>query len=293
MAPAYSTTSIETPAYIPTHSQDVPVLPKGGNEEKDADGNDTTLDENAEQGEGLQVYNSDASHDQIGKDYVTLQRLALAMELAAAIGDDKQSEIDNSPSVKRKNKSRRTLQGLRLLKKKIAAAEAQNKPKVAKLLRKALAKILLKRKRSGAPLQVCGTTLTEKIAVTAQNDSSIHAKKLTKKKRGNDESKDQRNSTGKCAKVQTLKKLHQAAAGADWDEGQSQGDDYGYYNEEDDATNEATDEGVDVTNDDWYWDQKFQTWVFTGSRKPRKRDLVTKWQKTGFWACAATGTLLK
>jgi hypothetical protein len=278
MAPAHSTTSNETPAEIPLHSEDVPVLPKCGNEEKDAADKDATLAEKAVQGGGHQVSNSDDSHDQSGKDYVTLQRLALAKELATAIGDNEQSEIDNFPSVKRKKNSRRTLQGLRLLKKKIAAAEAQNKPKVAKLLRKALAKKLLNRKRSGGPTKVCGTALTETKAVTAQNDSSIHAhaERLTKKKRGNDESQDLRNSTGKRAKVKTVKKLHTAAGEADWEETQSQEDDYGYYNEEDDATTVATDEGEDVTNDDWYWDQKFQTWVFTGSRKPRKRDLTNK-----------------
>ncbi len=95
-------------------------------------------------------------------------------------------------------------------------------------------------------------------------------------KRGNDESQGLRNSTRKRAKGKTRTKINTAAAAEDWEKAHSQGDDYGPNNEDDDATNVATDEGVDVTNDDWYWDQKFQTWVFTGSRKPRKRDLTNK-----------------
>jgi hypothetical protein len=152
LAPAQSTTSNETTAEIPLHSDDVPLQPKSGNEEKNADVKDATLAENAVQG---------GVHDQSGKDYVSLQRLALAKELATAIGDDEQSEIDHFTSVKSRKNSRRTLQGLRLLKKKIAAAEAQNKPKVAKFLRKALAKQLLNRKRSGGPTKVCGRALTD------------------------------------------------------------------------------------------------------------------------------------
>ena len=278
VAPAHSTTSNETLAKIPTQSEEERIQTKGGNEEEDAKAKEETLPENGEQGGGDQVYNSDDSHDQRGKDNVTQQRLALAKELASAIGDDERSEIENSTSVQRKKNSRRTLQVLRLLKNKIAAAEAQNKPKVAKLLRKAMAKILLNRQRSGAPKKVGSKNLTDAIAVTALDDSSIHAHadRLTMKKRGNDESKGMKNSTRKRAKVKNLKKLHTAVAQADWEEDQSQADDYSYYNAEDDATKEATDEGADDTNDEWYWDQKFQTWVFTGSRKPRKRDLSNK-----------------
>ena len=34
-----------------------------------------------------------------------------------------------------------------------------------------------------------------------------------------------------------------------------------------------------MNNDEWYWDQKYMTWVFTGSKRIRKRDLTNKAEK--------------
>jgi hypothetical protein len=165
------------------------------------------------------------------------------------------------------------------MKKKIAAAKAQNKPEVAQLLRKAMTKLLLHRPKRGARTKkVGGTNLTGTRPVATLSDSSnhAHADRLTMQKRGIDGSEGTMNTTRKRAKCKTMKETHTAAYAQGWEEAHSQAGDFDPDNEDYDVTNEATEEGVDVVNDEWYWDQKFQTWVFTGSKKPRKRDLTNK-----------------
>ncbi len=98
-------------------------------------------------------------------------------------------------------------------------------------------------------------------------------------KRVIDDSNGPMNSTLKRAKRKTMKETHTAAAAVVWEDSHSQASDYDPDNEEYDATNVATEEGGDVNNDEWYWGQKFQTWVFTGSKKPRRRDLTNKVEK--------------
>jgi hypothetical protein len=101
----------------PTHYEVEPIHAKGENEDKEtADKDVTSSDE--EQGLGTPDNTFDDVNDENEMDSVTRQRLALAKELSTAIGDDKQSKIDDSTVVLTKKNSRRTLQELRLLKKK-------------------------------------------------------------------------------------------------------------------------------------------------------------------------------
>jgi hypothetical protein len=48
---------------------------------------------------------------------------------------------------------------------------------------------------------------------------------------------------------------------------------------EDHNYDEEGDEGTEWNNDEWYWDQKFSTWVFTGSKRIRRRDLTNKLER--------------
>jgi hypothetical protein len=38
-------------------------------------------------------------------------------------------------------------------------------------------------------------------------------------------------------------------------------------------------EGNAWRTEDWYWDQKFSTWVFSGSKRVRRKDLTNKLEK--------------
>ncbi len=38
-------------------------------------------------------------------------------------------------------------------------------------------------------------------------------------------------------------------------------------------------EGAEWNPDEWYWDAKYRTWVFTGSKRIRKKDLSNKMEK--------------
>jgi hypothetical protein len=42
---------------------------------------------------------------------------------------------------------------------------------------------------------------------------------------------------------------------------------------------EEGDEGTEWNNEEWYWDQKYCTWVFTGSKRIRRRDLTNKLER--------------
>ena len=164
------------------------------------------------------------------------------------------------------------------MKKKIAAAKAQNKPEVAQLLRTAMARLLRNRPKRGARTKPGGKNLTGTKAVATLIDSSNHAQgdMLTMQKRGIDGSEDTMNTTRKRAKGKPMKEPQTTAYDDGWEEANYKAGYFDPDNEEYDVTNEATKEGVDGMSDDWYWDQKFQTWVFTGSKKPRKRDLTNK-----------------
>ncbi len=48
---------------------------------------------------------------------------------------------------------------------------------------------------------------------------------------------------------------------------------------QDDQTCEEGAEGNAWRTENWYWDQTFSTWVFTGSKRVRKRDLTNELKK--------------
>jgi hypothetical protein len=208
------------------------------------------------------------------------ERVGLAKRLSTLMEEDKPLGLDNTAvSTTTKYNSRRAKQDLRLLKNKIAAAVAQNKPEVAQQLRLAAAKLLLTVRKREKLQNVGGKKLTGTKPDTNLHASTKHGPPtlLKLQKRGYEVGNGTINYSVKRAKSATIKKTNTAAAAYTWEEpyGSVPGD-HETQNEDYDDTDMATDEGVDLNKDDWYWDEKFQTWVFTGSKRPRKRDLTNK-----------------
>ena len=146
-------------------------------------------------------------------------------------------------------------------------------------MRNAAAKLVLTvRQREKRP-NAGGKKLTGTKPVAQIHASSKHvAPKLMKmQKRGYEVGDGTIVSTAKRAKTTTIKKTKTTNAARTWEETYySDGCAHDTHNEDYDDTDMATDEGVDVNDDNWYWDEKFHTWVFTGSKRPRKRDLTNK-----------------
>ena len=118
---------------------------------------------------------------------------------------------------------------------------------------------------------------TKPVAKIDASSKHVAPKLMKLQKRGYEIGDGTIGSSVKRAKSTTVKKTKTTAAASPWEETYySDAGDHDTHNEDFDVKYMATDEGGDVSNDNWYWDDKFQTWVFTGSKRPRKRDLTNK-----------------
>ena len=216
-------------------------------------------------GVGLEDQPFDEADDDYDMDTATEQRLTLGKELSAAMEDDKPNKCHKDPLVTTNKHPRKTKRMLRLLKKKIAIAKAQNKLDVAKQLRKAAIQLLQHGHPHGKRTTVGGINEIDTPAVITPvkqpNEAGAQTQKL--RKRGYDDTGGNGKTTHKRAKSITLMK-NTSAPDAPIGE----------------ATSTVTEEdGGVMNNDEWYWDQKYMTWVFTGSKRIRKRDLTNKAEK--------------
>ena len=220
----------------------------------------------------------DEADDDDDMDTATQQRLTLGKELCAAMGGDKPKKCHKSPLVTTKMHPRKTKRMLRLLQKKIAIAKAQNKLDVAKQLRKAAVKLLQHGHRHSVCTTVGGINEIDTPAVTTPvqqpNEAGAHTQKL--RKRGSDDAGGTGKTTHKRAKRITLTKQTSTPDATIGEVTQSQACDVKPHNRNEETPTVTEEEGGVLNDDEWYWDQKYMTWVFTGSKRARKRDLTNK-----------------
>jgi hypothetical protein len=170
---------------------------------------------------------------------------------------------------------------LRRLLREIAKAKKQGKRAEVKRLRKMAAKMMKPAKMTSNRTAILPKTTKKKRKAPEKEVHTGEYKGLSWNKDDNNaDKKRSRENKIEPEGTQKKKKFKRGATPLPVEDNE-----HGKYDSEDELGqedqnyDEEGDEGTEWNNNEWYWDQNFSTWVFTGSKRIRRRDLTNKLER--------------